>query len=297
MNLDRISLFVRVARLSSFSAAARELGHSAAAVSKQIMLLEDELGVKLLHRTTRQVTLTEAGQAFFLRSNAALNELNEAIEIAGEQQNTPRGTLRVSVPVSFGHQHMLPALSSFAEAYPEILLDVTFDDRMVDVVSEGFDVVIRIGPMHDSSMMMKPLGLSPLLLVASPTYLKTKGTPTVPNDLKHHQLIGFSQHGGAFDWTYQAPDGHQGHLRAECSLRTNFAEMMLSAAVHNQGIALLPKFALADHLSTGKLVQVLPTYPTVPLRQAVALTPPTRHRTAKVQAFLNHLGKTLPKFQ
>ncbi|RYG60528.1 MAG: LysR family transcriptional regulator [Alphaproteobacteria bacterium] len=294
MNLDRIRFFLDVARLKNFSAAARGLGISVAAVSKQVQLLEDELGVKLLHRTTRQVTLTEAGQAFFMRANTALAELGEAIEQAGEQQNAARGLLRVSLPVTFGHMYMLPLLASFAEAYPEITLEASFDDRMVDVLAEGFDVVIRIGPMHDSTMVMKPLGLSPLVLVAAPGYLKTRGAPRQPADLKTHRLLGYTHHGGAFEWHYQTPDGVGGHVRAECAMRTNSANMLLAGAVQGQGIALLPKFVLGGTLLNGELVQVLPDHVTVPLRQVVALTPSARHRSAKVQAFMKHLG-TLPK--
>lgn len=295
MNLDRISFFIKVAQLKNFSAAARELGLSPAAVSKQVQLLEEELGVKLLHRTTRQVALTEAGQGFFVRANTALAELGEAIALVGEQQHLPRGTLRISAPVTFGQMFMLPVLASFAEMYPDITLEVTFDDRMVDALTEGYDVVIRIGPMHDSSMMMKPLGLSPLMLVASPTYLKAHKMPKVPVDLKGHRLLGYVNHGGAFEWAYQGPDGQHGHVRAECVLRTNSGEMLLAAAIKGQGITLLPKFMLGGTLALGELVQVLPEYATIPLRQVVALTQPTRHRTAKVQAFLNHLAQ-LPKF-
>lgn len=295
MNLDRISIFVKVAQLKNFSAAARELGLSPAAVSKQVQLLEEELGIKLLHRTTRLVTLTEAGQGFFVRANTALNELSEAIELAGEQQHLPRGTLRVSAPVTFGHMFLMPLMAKFAEAYPEIVLEVSFDDRMVDAVAEGYDVIIRIGPMHDSSLMMKPLGMSPLLLVASPGYLKARGTPKTPGELKHHRLIGYSNIGGAFEWMYQGPKGEHGHIRAECALRTNSAEMMREAAVQGTGLVLLPKYMVGDRVERGALVHVMPEYSTVPLRQVVALMPPTRHRTAKVQAFLNHLT-SLPKF-
>lgn len=295
MNLDRIALFLHVARLKNFSAAARELGLSTAAVSKQVQLLEEDLGIKLLHRTTRLVTLTEAGHGFFLRANAAVHELSEAIQQAGEKQNLPRGTLRVSMPVTFGHTYMLGLLNSFAEKYPDIILESTFDDRMVDPVAEGYDVVIRIGPMHDSSLMMKPLGLSPLLLVASPTYLKSAPALKTPNDLKNHRIIGYMGHGAAFEWTYQGPKNQNGHLRTDCTMRTNSAEMMLAAARAGNGITLLPKLLACIGLDAGDLVQVLPGYVTTPLRQIVALTAPSRQRTAKVQAFLGHLND-LPKF-
>lgn len=294
MNLERIRLFTAVASAKSFSAAARAQGMSPSAISQQVQLLESELGVKLLHRTTRQVTLTEAGQAFFLRSKSALAELTEAVELVGEQQHTPRGTLRISAPVAFGHMHLLPLLTGFAEKYPDVILETTFDDRMVDPVTEGYDILIRIGPLHDSTLIMKPLGLSPLLLAASPRYLATHGTPQHVNDLKGHRLLAYLLHGTMFEWQYQSPTGQTGHFRAEPALRTNATDLLLASAVQGLGIALLPQFALKSHLENGTLTQVLPTYSTVPLRQIVALTHATRHRTAKVQAFWQHLS-TLSK--
>lgn len=295
MNLDRIRLFAKVAQLRSFSAAARSAGLSPAAVSKQVQLLEEELGVKLLHRTTRQVTLTEAGQVFYLRANAALLELTEAVESVGEQQDTPKGTLKVGAPVAFGHMYLLPLMARFARQYPEIVLDVDLDDRMMDPVAEGYDVVIRIGPLHDSTLVMKPLGLSPLLLVASPAYLGKAGWPKHPQEVKTHRMIAYSNYSGAFEWHYRGPDGEVGHVRMEAALKTNSADMMLAAARDGVGLTLLPKFMVQASLETGELVQVLAGYVPTQLRQVVALTLPTRHRTAKVQAFLEALS-VLPKF-
>jgi DNA-binding transcriptional LysR family regulator len=295
MNLDRIRLFVKVAQLKNFSAAARSAGLSPAAVSKQVQLLEEELGVKLLHRTTRQVTLTEAGQGFFLRANSALGELTEAIEAAGEQQNVPKGVLRVGAPVAFGHMYLLPLMAKFALAHPEVQMDVTLDDRMMDPVAEGYDVVIRIGPLHDSTLVMKPLGLSPLLLVASHDYLKKAGVPKVPGDLKNHRMIAYSNNSGAFEWHYRGPKGETGHVRMEAAMKTNSADMMLMAARQGVGLTMLPKFLVEESLRDNKLVQVMPDYMQLHLRQVVALTLPGRQRTAKVQAFLKYLGE-LPKF-
>jgi DNA-binding transcriptional LysR family regulator len=143
--------------------------------------------------------------------------------------------------------------------------------------------------------MMKPLGMAPFMMVASPAYLRKAGVLKLPTDLKQHQIVGYANHGGAFEWTYQGPKGVQGHMRAECALRTNSAEMMREAVVQGLGVAMLPKFMVQPLIDEGVLAQVLPEYLCVPLRQVVALTPPTRHRTAKVQAFLTHLS-SLPKF-
>ena len=283
----KIEIFLEVAWLQSFSKAAKALGITGAAVSKQVAALEEELGVKLLTRTTRMVSLTDEGAIYFERARHAMEELNEAAEQLRDMKATPKGVLKLSAPVSFGQAHLLPALSSFAKKYPDVILEVTFDDRMVDVMSEGFDMVIRIGAMVDSALAAKHLGNCPLLPVASPAYLKAHGLPQTPAELKQHRIISYSNQGVGFEWRYRGSNGKTGSVRAESMLRANSAEMMLQAALDGIGITVLPIFTVATHLKAGQLVRILPEYETDPERKITALMPPNRYRSTKVKLLLD----------
>ena len=288
-NLSRLEIFLEVAKNQSFAAAARHLGISGPAVSKQINLLEEELGVKLLHRTTRIVTLTDEGARYYERTAYAMEEIREAASELREHRSVVKGSLKISAPLSFGHLHLLPALASFAQKYPDLRMDVSLEDRAVDVISEGFDVVVRIGAIRDSSLVMRQLAPSPFHLVASPAYLAKHGTPQAPQDLKKHQLIAYSLHGGSLEWKYANPKGTVTTLKLPCVFRANTAEMMLEAALAGVGIALLPSFSCATHIHAGNLVALLPDHRSYPERKIVALMPPNRHRTAKVSLFLDWL--------
>ncbi|MCE2926319.1 MAG: LysR substrate-binding domain-containing protein [Rickettsiales bacterium] len=287
--LSRIRVFVEVAKRKSFVAAGKALGITGPAASKQVMLLEDELGAKLLHRTTRVVTLTDEGAVYYERARVAIEELQDAADALRDVKSIPKGMLKISAPLSFGHQHLLPTFSGFAVKYPEIQMDVVLEDRAVDVVAEGFDIVIRIGVMKDSSLTMKPLAECPIVAVASPLYLKQHATIKAPNDLKVHRMIGYALAGSAVEWRYQHRKGKTGSVKTECVLRANTAEMMLQAALDGVGIAILPGFTVATYLKSGKLVRVLKDYESYPRRQIVALMPPDRHRSLKVKLFIEWL--------
>ncbi|MBY0407180.1 MAG: LysR family transcriptional regulator [Rickettsiales bacterium] len=288
--LSHIRVFVEVARRQSFVAAGRALGITGPAASKQVMALEDDLGVKLLHRTTRVVTLTDEGAIYYERARIALEELQEAASEIRDLKSTPKGALKISAPLSFSHMHLLPAFTGFAKKYPDLRMDITLEDRAVDVIAEGFDVVIRIGVMTDSSLVAKPLAPCPIFAVASPGYLKRQGTPHTPADLKNHRFITYALHGGGMEWKYTSAKGKNGTVKCEAALRANTAEMMLQAALDGIGIAILPAFTTATYTKAGKLVRVLPDCETRPERQIVALMPPSRHRSAKVKLFLEWLS-------
>jgi DNA-binding transcriptional LysR family regulator len=288
-SLSRIEIFLEVAKRQSFSAAAKQLGITGPAASKQVMALEEELGVKLLHRTTRIVTLTDEGAQYYERARLAIEELKEAASQLQETKMSPRGALRISVPLSFGLMHLLPALSGFARKYPGLVMDVELEDRMVDVLAEGYDIVIRIGVLADSSLVVRQLAECPILLVASPGYLRAHGAPQTPADLKRHRLIAYTQHSAHVEWKYKDATGKTGSLRADAAFRANTAEMMLQAALDDVGIALLPAFCVATHLQAGQLQRVLPGYDTHPTRQIIALMPPSRYRAAKVRLFTDWL--------
>jgi DNA-binding transcriptional LysR family regulator len=288
-NMGRLDVFIEVAKQNSFSKAARILGITGPAASKQVLALEDELGVKLLNRTTRHVALTEEGAVYFERARLALDELKEAAVQIQELKAKPRGSLRVSAPLSFGHMHLLPILSGFAQKYPEIVMEVMLDDRRVDVVEEGFDVAIRIGVMGDSSLIGRALADCPLLLVASRAYGEKHGLPQTPGDLHMHRLIAYTLQGGAIEWRYKDNAGNSGVFRGEGIFKANTAELMTQAAVDGIGIALLPIFSITGPLQAGQLVHILPDLQIEPPRRIFALVPPNRYRAAKVRLFLDWL--------
>lgn len=287
--LNRVRVFLEVARLQSFVAAGKALGLTGPAVSKQVLALEDELGVRLLHRTTRKVMLTDEGGVFYERARLALEELDVAAGEARELRAVPKGTLKLNVPLSFGHMHLLPMLAGFSKKYPAVKLDVSFDDRIVDVIGEGFDLVIRIGVTPDSSLVVRTLADCPIIPVASPALVRAHGLPKTPAVLKGLPMIAYANQGAVGEWRYRDRHGKQGALKIEGVLRTNTAEMMREAALAGLGVAVLPEFMVANYLKAGKLVQLLPDYETYPARQVVALMPPNRHRTAKVSLFLEWL--------
>lgn len=283
---DRIEIFLEVANQQSFAGAAKTLGITGPAASKQVMALEDELGVKLLHRTTRMVSLTDEGAVYYERARHAMEELKEAAEQVGDMKSSPKGLLKINAPISFGQAHLLPVLSGFARKYPDVTMEVSFDDRMVDVVADGYDMVIRIGVLNDSSLAVKQLGPCPILVVASAAYLKEHGTPKTPADLKNHRLITYSHQGSSTEWKYKDRHGKTGSVRVGGAFRANNAAMMLQAALDGIGIAILPAFVCATDIKAGQLVQLLKGYDTWPERHITALMPPSRHRAQKVKLLL-----------
>lgn len=287
--LGRIEIFLEVARCRSFAQAARTLGITGPAASKQILNLEETLGVKLLNRTTRHVSLTDEGTVYYERARLALDELKEAAAQIQDLKTTPRGTLRISAPLSFGHMHLLPILSGFAKKYPDVTLEIALEDRHIDVMADGFDVAIRIGTMPDSSLVCKSLAECPLLLVASPDYIKRYGKPRAPTDLKAHRMIVYALHGNISEWHYKDKHGKTGSIRSDGCFKANTAEMMLQAALDSVGIALLPIFSADSFLHAKRLVRVLPDYETQPLREVFLLMPPNRYRATKVRLFVDWL--------
>lgn len=286
-SLNRLDIFLEVARQQSFAKAAKTLGITGPAASKQVMALEDELGVKLLHRTTRMVSLTDEGAIYYERARHAVEEIREAAEQLRDMKATPKGLLKINVPLSFGQAHLLPILSGFAKKYPDITMEIILDDRMVDVVADGYDMVIRIGILADSSLTARHLAACPILMVASPAYIKQHGLPKTPADLKRHRLISYTHQGGGGEWRYRDKQGKTGSIRYEAALRANNAEMMLQATLDGIGIALLPVFSVVNHLKSKQLVLLLRDYDTYPERHITALMPPNRYRSAKVKLLLD----------
>jgi len=254
--LAGIPAFEGVVAAGSFAGAARALGLSVAAVSKQVRALEDRLGVRLLHRTTRQVRLTDAGQRFHERCERILADLDDAEREAAERQAVPRGRVRISAPMSFGQRHLAPVLSAFLATYPDVEIDLVLEDRFVDLLAEGFDLAVRIAELRDSSLVARRLCASRRVLCAAPAYLALHGTPATPDDLGAHRCIGYAYMPSGCDWPFRARDG-QRLVRVRGPVMSNNGDVLRALALGGSGIALLPTFLVADDLRGGRLREVL----------------------------------------
>ncbi len=288
--ISRIAMFLEVVKQQSFADAARALGMTGPAVSKQVRALEDELGVKLLHRTTRQVSLTEEGAIYSERARKALEDLQEAEHYIQDLRAWPKGLLKVNAPMSFGRRYLTQPIAAFAKQYPDVQMEVDFDDRHIDMISEGYDVVVRIGALEDSSLIARKLAPCPIPLCASPELLERYGTPKTPEELKDYPALIYSRHGVRSEWRYQDAEGKIGVAPLRPQLFANNAELMLEGCLQGIGIALLPIFTAAPHIKSGQLVQILPEYETHPARNIYAMFPQNRYLSTKTRLFVDWLS-------
>ena len=283
-----VAVFVRVAELGSFTKAADELGISKAAASKYVTRLEQRLSARLLHRTTRRLGLTEAGEALYARSRSALAELAEAENDVAQLTGKPRGLLRVTAPSYFGVTMLAPRLGEFHERCPDVGLDLDLSERIVDIVKERFDVAIRISSMPDSNLVATRLMPCPTALVASPAYLKRRGTPTTPADLAAHAGIGYSIVKSPNVLSFRGPRGRAIAVTVQSSIRCNNDFFIKQLALDGLGLAFFPRFFVEGEIASGRLVQVLADYPG-PELSLNALYETRRHLLPKVAAFLSFL--------
>ncbi len=285
--LAGIPAFEGVVAAGSFAGAARALGLSVAAVSKQVRALEDRLGVRLLHRTTRQVRLTDAGERFHERCQRILADLEEAEREVAAGQATPRGRIRVSAPMSFGERHLGSLVSGFLEQHPDVEIDLVLDDRFVDLLAEGFDVAVRIAELHDSSLVARRLCPSRRVLCASPRYLAQHGAPGTPDDLAAHRCIGYAYMASGCDWPFRVRAGRR-LVRVRGPVMSNNGDVLRALAIAGCGIALLPTFLVAGDLKAGLLREVLPDRLDGDPALWV-LHPSRRHVPLAVRAFVDFL--------
>ncbi|MFO1067498.1 MAG: LysR family transcriptional regulator [Geminicoccaceae bacterium] len=290
--LTAVEVFVRIVETGSFTAAAEQLGLSRAAVSKQMLALEDRLGVRLLNRTTRRNSLTEAGQAFYERGRQILGDLDEAERAAGEAVSRARGTLRVNAPMTFGTMHLARFLPEYLAANPEVAVDMTFNDRVVDLFEEGYDVAVRIGRLADSSLMARRLAPVRLVACAAPAYLARRGEPRAPVELGLHDCLLYTYSASRDGWEFAGPDGTVSAVRIRGRVRANNGEALAAAAAAGLGIVMMPTFILSEHLASGRLVPILRGW-TVPDRGLFAVWPQGRHLSAKVRSFVDFLAARL----
>ena len=286
-SLNGFAVFVQVAETRSFVAAGRLLGVSASAIGKSVARLEDRLGVRLFHRSTRSVTLTAEGMLFLERSRRILAEIEAAELELAQASSAPRGRLRVSLPLV--SSLVLPVLGEFMREYPEIELDLDFTDQMVDVIEEGFDAVVRTGEPSDSRLTARRLGAFRSLLVASPDYLARRGTPQAPADLMQHHCLHYRfPHSGKLEpWTLRTmPD--EPELQLPISMICNNIETRVCFALQGLGIAYLPDFSIREPLADGRLQPILLDYAE---RSGVfhVLWPASKYPSPKVRALVDFL--------
>lgn len=286
-SVNGFAVFVQVAETRSFVAAGRLLGVSASAIGKSVARLEEKLGVRLFHRSTRSITLTAEGTLFLERSRRILAEIEAAELELSQSQAAPRGRLRVSLPLV--SSLVLPVLGEFMRAYPAIELDLDFTDRMVDVIEEGFDAVVRTGDPADSRLSARRLGAFQIRLVASPDYLAKRGRPQTPADLRQHTCLHyrFPSSGKLEAWVPGPPSPGEPELQLPQSMVCNNIETRVCFALQGLGIACLPDFAIREPLADGRLVPLLPELDRTGVFHV--LWPASKHPSPKVRALVDFL--------
>ena len=288
-DLERMAIFARVVEDKSFSAAARRLNLSKSLVSKQVTQLEKSVGARLLNRTTRALSLTEAGAAFYEHCARIVEELEEAKLAVGRLHSEPRGLLRISVPVAFGRLHIATILPEFLAAYPDLKIDMVTSDRFVDLAEEGYDVVIRIADQPAPTLVARKLAPVRRQMVATPDYFERHGIPQTPEDLENHNCLTYTYFNPQDPWRLRGPDGDIS-VRASGNLRVNDDDALAEAVLRGLGLALLPTFIIGKELQAGRLQSALSQY--IPLeRHIYAVYLANRHVTAKVRAFIDYLLK------
>lgn len=289
--LRAMAVFASVVDRGSFAAAADHLGLSRTATSKLVMELEAHLGVTLLNRTTRRVSLTDAGTAYFERARRILEEVEEADNEAASQTQMPHGRVRVSAPMSFGIRHIAPRLKTYMDAFPDVEIDLALNDRQVDLIEEGFDLTIRIGQLADSSLISRKLATSRLRVCAAPGYLKENGAPAHPSELTDHICLGYAYWSGRNNWQLQASGGEMISVTVHNRLWSNNGDALLAAALSGLGIAFQPDFIAYDALRRGDLIEILNGF-TGPEVGVHVLYGQTAFMPLRVRSFIDFLAQS-----
>ncbi len=290
--LSDIAVFVQVVRSGSFTGAADKLGLSKSVVSKYVTRLEDRLGARLLNRTTRRLSLTEVGRAFYQRSRTALEQIEEAEAEVSRLQGEPRGELRLSCPMSFGILHVAPQLAEFQARYPELSVDMVLDDRQVDLVDEGFDLAIRIGELPDSSLVARRLGPCRHIVCGSPEYFARHGVPQSPEDLSEHWALTYRYQDSPAEWHFVGDDGSHHQVAINSRLQMNNSLALREAVLKGAGVTLTPTFVVGADIKAGRLRPALTEYKTLQI-SIYAVYPQRKHLSPKVRAFVDFLSQQI----
>jgi DNA-binding transcriptional LysR family regulator len=293
--LTEMEAFAMVVDQGGFTDAARKMGISKSAVSKHVSSLEARLGARLLNRTTRRVSPTEIGLAYYDRARRVLNDAGEADALVTAMQSAPSGLLRVSIATDFGVGHVSPILGQFLVKYPEITVNMVLNNRYVELISEGFDMAIRVGELEDSSLRARKICETQRRMIAAPSYFKRYGRPQKIDDLNDHKLLHYSNASNANVWKIMAPSGEQRQVRTSGALTVNDGQSLLNAAIGGLGIAYLPSYLYADAMRQGLVEDVIPDLP-ADIQGIYALYPPGRYTQPKVRAFIDFVtvGLSVP---
>jgi len=286
--LDGMAIFAKVVQAGSFTAAAATLGLSKSSVSKRISRLEDHLGARMLNRTTRRLNLTEVGAAYYQRCARILAEVEEAELAVTSLHAEPRGTIKVNAPVSFGIQHIAPAIPAFMERHPDLRVDIDLNDRMVDLIEEGYDVAVRILKLSDSTLIARNLAPFRRVVCASPGYWRRHPMPRTPQGLKGHNCLLYTYQQSQEEWRFQGPQGAMA-VKVSGNLRANNGNVLLAAALGGSGVCVLPAFIAGGDLRAGRLVAALRDFEEADL-SIYAVYPHARHLSAKVRALVDFLA-------
>lgn len=290
--LEDMQIFVSAVEAQSFTAAADRLGLSKQFISRRIMALEERLGARLLIRTTRKLNVTDTGRGYYERALKIIDEVNETEQLVSRANTSPRGTLRISAPVTFGTLHLGPAIARFMAQCPDVAIELDLSDRFVDIVGEGYDMAIRIGHLADSSLVARHIAPAQLVTCASPAYLKAHGKPKTPLDLKTHECLIYG-HARNVEWTF-FEKGKPLRIPVKGRMRANNGELSCAAAIEGLGITLLPTFIVGEALRTKQLLTILDAYAPPPLN-IYALYPQHRQSSLAIKAFADFLRSTFGK--
>lgn len=286
--LTEMEAFATVVDQGGFTDAAKKMGISKSAVSKHVSALEARLGARLLNRTTRRVSPTEIGLAYYDRARRVLNDAGEADALVTSMQTAPSGLLRISVATDFGVNHLSPVLGEFLSEFPGITVNMVLNNRYVELISEGFDMAIRIGELEDSTLRARKLAETTKRMIAAPSYFQQYGRPEKIDDLNEHKLLHYSNQANSAVWKLTAPSGEKRQVRTAGWLTVNDGQSLMNACVSGLGIAYLPAFLYADPMRKGLVEEAIPGLP-LEVQGIYAVYPPGRFTQPKVRAFIDFL--------
>ncbi|WP_060988517.1 LysR family transcriptional regulator [Photobacterium leiognathi] len=292
---DGIALFVQVVKSGGFGAAAQAMGHSNSYVSKEIVKLENRLGVRLLNRTTRSISLTPEGKSYYQECLQLISDAEQAVAHITQSTVEPKGTLKISCPVWFGKHYLKDVFSAYLTRYPDVVIDLDMSDKAIDVIGDGYDLVIRASAkLDESSLICKRIYSSRICTVASPEYIAKHGRPIHPTELSSHHCFCYSNLKKSNIWDYMDKAGNQTSVDVHQRIRSNNTEMSLALVCNGDGIIRLPEFYIEQQIKTGELILLFEDY-VFPMVDVYALYPTRKHLASKVRCFLDLIDEMVVK--